>query len=138
VTLSLRDAETILDAALQAADRLNFTPAVAVCDRLGRLVAFKRLDGAHAEAGWSAIGKAVASAGTGHASGEINGIVDHAVASVAIAEGVPILRVRGGLPIVSRGEILGGCGVDGTPTYETDEECARAAIARKYDPAQQK
>jgi hypothetical protein len=43
---------------------------------------------------------------------------------------VPVLHVRGGLPIFRSGQIEGGCGISGTPSHhEQEEACARAAIA---------
>lgn len=46
--------------------------------------------------------------------------------------GVPktpgLLIARGGLPIVAGGAILGGIGVSGSPSGETDEKCAQAGI----------
>jgi uncharacterized protein GlcG (DUF336 family) len=48
------------------------------------------------------------------------------------AYGVPktpgLLLSRGGLPINAGGNILGGIGVSGAPSGETDEKCAQAGI----------
>lgn len=101
---------------------------MAVCNRQGRIVAFKRMDGTSDEAGRSAVGKAVASAATGEPSGEITGILDHPTTALAVAEGMPADRTRGGLPILRDGEIEGGCGVAGAPSDKLDEDCARAGI----------
>ena len=96
---------------------------------LGRLMAFNRMDGAYVTANRFSIGKAVVSAGTGLPSGEVAGIVDHPETDTAVAEGVTAARIRGGLPILRGDEIEGGCGVDGAPSHEQDEECAHAGIA---------
>jgi uncharacterized protein GlcG (DUF336 family) len=45
------------------------------------------------------------------------------------------LGQRGGLPVVEAGIVEGGCGVDGAPTAEQNEECARAGIAALNDAA---
>ena len=80
------------------------------------------------------------------AAAEANSIVDVAIAkarefnitvSVAVcdnlshvvAQGVPAIRIRGGLPIVRNGQIEGACGVGGPSSHEQEEECARAGIA---------
>jgi uncharacterized protein GlcG (DUF336 family) len=46
--------------------------------------------------------------------------------------GVPktkgVLIARGGLPVLAGGSILGGIGVSGAPSGETDEKCAQAGI----------
>jgi glc operon protein GlcG len=130
MTLTLAEANTIVAAAIAKARQLNIVVNVAVCDNQGHLIAFNRMDGALAEGGRFAIGKAVASAGTGLPSGEVGSRVDHPPVASAVAEGVPVLHVRGGLPIFRSGQIEGGCGISGTPSHhEQEEACARAAIA---------
>jgi uncharacterized protein GlcG (DUF336 family) len=39
-----------------------------------------------------------------------------------------ILLLGGGLPVRLSSEIVGGVGVGGAPTGQTDEECARAGV----------
>ena len=130
MTLTLAEANTIVAAAIAQARQLNIAVNVAVCDNQGHLIAFNRMDGALAEGGRFAIGKAVASAGTGLPSGEVASRADHPPVASAVAEGVPVLHVRGGLPIFRSGQIEGGCGISGTPSHhEQEEACARAAIA---------
>ena len=130
MTLTLAQANKIVAAAIAKAQQLNIIVNVAVCDNLGHLIAFNRMDGAYAEGDRFAIGKAVASAGTGLPSGEIEGRVDHPPVADVVAEGVPALHVRGGLPIFRSAQIEGGCGVDGAPSHhEQEEACARAGIA---------
>lgn len=127
--LTLVESDSIVEGALSAARRLEINVCVAVCNREGRLIAFKCMDGTYAEAGRQAVGKAVASAATGQPSGEISGIVDYPAAATAYAEGMPVSRIRGGLPILRDRTVVGGCGVGGGPANESDEECARAGIA---------
>jgi len=130
VTLTLAEANSIVDAAVAKAQQLNINVSVAVCDARGHLIAFNRMDGAYAEmANRFSIGKAVASAGTGLPSGEIRGILDHPAAAVVVAQGVPAVRIRGGLPIFRNDQIEGACGVGGTSSHEQEEECACAGIA---------
>jgi glc operon protein GlcG len=128
VTLTLAEANTIVAAA--KARQLNIIVNVAVCDDQGHLISFNRMDRATAEGGRFAIGKAVASAGTGLRSGELVNRVDHPPVAGAVAEGVTVLHVRGGLPIFRSGRIEGGCGVSGAPSHHDQEEaCALAGIA---------
>jgi uncharacterized protein GlcG (DUF336 family) len=77
MTLNLNDANSIVNAAITKARELNVNVSVAVCDKLGRLIAFNRMDEAYVTANRFSIGKAVVSAGTGLPSGEVAGIVDH-------------------------------------------------------------
>ena len=130
MTLTLAQANKIVAAAIAKAQQLNIIVNVAVCDNQGHLIAFNRMDGAYAEGDRFAIGKAVASAGTGLPSGEIESRVDHPPVADVVAEGAPALHVRGGLPIFRSAQIEGGCGVDGAPSHhEQEEACARAGIA---------
>jgi glc operon protein GlcG len=129
VTLTLAESESIVEGALSAARRLKIKVCVAVCNRQGRPIALSCMDGTYAEAGRAAIGKAVASASTGQPSGEIRGIPMHPSAGLVVAEGMPVLRKPGGLPISRDAEIDGGCGVAGAESDDLDEICARAGIA---------
>jgi uncharacterized protein GlcG (DUF336 family)/ketosteroid isomerase-like protein len=129
MTLSLAEASSIVDAAIIKARQLDVTVCVAVCDRLGFLIALNRMDGAYETINRYSVGKAVVSAGTGLPSGDVVGIVDHPPVGTAVAEGFPAIRIRGGLPIRRGGAVEGGCGVAGALSPEQDEECARAGIA---------
>jgi uncharacterized protein GlcG (DUF336 family) len=77
VTLTLAEANSIVDVAIAKAREFNITVSVAVCDNLGHLIALNRMDGVYGEANRFSIGKAVVSAGTGLPSGEVEAIVDH-------------------------------------------------------------
>jgi glc operon protein GlcG len=129
VSLTLAEANSIVDAAIAKARQLDLIVSVAVCDELGHLIALNRRDGAYADVNRLSIGKAVVSAGTGLPSGEVEGIVDHPPAGGVVAQGVPAIRMRGGLPIVRNGRVEGGCGVGGASSHEQEEECAHAGIA---------
>jgi|SRR5271165_4769682 len=129
MTLSLAEANSIVNAAIAKARQLDMNVSVAVCDSLGHLIALNRMDGAYGTANRFSVGKAVVSAGTGLPSGEVVGIVDHPRAATVVGEGMPAVRIRGGLPIVRGGEIEGACGVDGAFSNEQDEECARAGLS---------
>jgi uncharacterized protein GlcG (DUF336 family) len=129
MTLSLAEANLVVTAAIERAQELNMNVSVAVCDSLGRLIALNRMDGAYATTNRLSIGKAVVSAGTGVPSAEVVGIVVHPSIAAVAREGVPAVRIRGGLPILRAGEIEGACGVDGALTNEQDEECARAGLS---------
>jgi glc operon protein GlcG len=129
MTLSLAEANSVVNGAIAKARQLNTNISVAVCDPSGNLIALNRMDGAYATASRLSVGKAIVSAGTGLPSGEVTGVVDHPPVATVVAEGVPADRIRGGLPILRAGEIEGACGVDGALSNQQDEECARAGIA---------
>lgn len=128
-SLTLAEANSIVAAAIAKARELNILVSVTVCDTQGHLIALNRMDGAFSESDRASIGKAIASAATGLPSGQIEGTVEHPSAQVIVAEGMPVFRVRGGLPIFRDGQVSGGCGVGGASSHEQEEECARAGIA---------
>jgi uncharacterized protein GlcG (DUF336 family) len=128
-SLTLAEANSIVGAAIAKAQELDVLISVTVCDEQGRLIALNRMDGAFPDSYRFSVGKAVASAGTGLPSDQIKGIVDHGSAEVVHAQGLPVYRDPGGLPIFKDGQVVGGCGVDGAPSHQQDEECARAGIA---------
>jgi uncharacterized protein GlcG (DUF336 family) len=50
VTLTLAEANSIVDAAIAKARQLNVNVSVAVCDEQGHLIAFNRMDGTYIRA----------------------------------------------------------------------------------------
>jgi glc operon protein GlcG len=129
MTLSLAEANSIMDSAIAKARQLEVIVSVAVCNEQGRLLALNRMDGAFADANQFFIGKAVVSALTGLPSGKVDSTAVIPPSGTVVGEGVPMVRIRGGLPIFRCGQIEGACGVGGAPSREQDEECARAGIA---------
>jgi glc operon protein GlcG len=134
MSIRLAEANRAIQAALAKAHNLAINISVTVCDADGRLVAFQRMDGAIAEANRASIGKALASATSGRPSGDesIEGsehfrISEHFRTATVMGEGAPLLRRRGGLPIIRAGQVEGALGVGGA-TDEQDVECALAGI----------
>ena len=48
--------------------------------------------------------------------------------ATVIGGGAPLVRRRGGLPIIRAGQVEGALGVSGAHSNEQDEECALAGI----------
>ena len=128
--LTLAEANQVIAGAIGKAEDLGIKINIAVCDSGGRLVAFGRMDGAIWGGVYGSQGKAVASAGFGRPSGQlqerastpiISGIVKHS--------GGQMIPSQGAVPIIRNGEVLGACGVGGG-TAEEDEECAAAGVAK--------
>lgn len=109
--------------------KLNINVRVAVCDEAGHLIALNRMDGTRQYAIQGSVGKAVVSAGSGLPSGDVTGVWNNSRVGLVVGEGIPAIQVRGGLPIIQEGKVDGACGVDGAPSNEQDEECARAGIS---------
>ena len=129
MALTLAEANRILEGAVAKAEELGIKVNVAVCDDGGRLKAFARMDGA----GWAGMygsqGKAVASAATGRASGDLQERADTPIyRGIIAAEGGHMILSKGAVPIIRDGEIIGGCGVGGG-TSDEDEECALAGVS---------
>jgi uncharacterized protein GlcG (DUF336 family) len=129
MTLSLAEANSIVDGAITKARQFKVKISVAVCDKLGSVIVLNRMDGAYETINWYSIGKAVVSAGTGLPSGDVVGTVHDPPVATAVHSGMPAIHIRGGLPVRRGDELEGACGVTGALSHEQDEECARAGIA---------
>ena len=71
MTLTLAEANRMIQAARAKAEELHVKVSVAVCDAGGNLLAFNRMEGASAVSATVAQGKAAASAGFGRPSGAL-------------------------------------------------------------------
>ena len=130
MALNLAEANRIVAGALAQAEELNIRINVAVCDAGGRLIAFNRMDGAIWAGVYGSQGKAVASAGFGRPSGELQDRADQPTPrGIAAAEGGHMIMGQGAVPIIRNGVIEGACGVGGG-TAQQDEDCARAGTGK--------
>ncbi len=128
MSLTLDEANRILRGTLAKAQQLNIKVSAAVVDAGGRLVAFQRMDNAIWAGVYGSQGKAVASAGFGRASGEMQARADQPTPrGIAAAEGHMIMG-QGAVPIIRNGVVIGACGVGGGTSQE-DEDCAAAGVA---------
>ena len=126
MALSMSEAERVADAAVEEAKKKGIRISVAVCDAGGRLVVFKRMDGAIWASALGSQGKAIASAAFNRPSGEVEKRADlPTIRGIVAAEGGHMIPGRGAVPLRRGGELIGACGVGGG-TSEEDEECARA------------
>ncbi|MGE0704256.1 MAG: heme-binding protein [Vicinamibacterales bacterium] len=129
MSISLSDAEKVLQAAQKQAASMGINVSIAVVDPRGDLVALARMDGARYFTADIARGKAMASASFGAPSGAF---AEHA--------GSPIFKAindsnlgrmvfhQGGVPILQGGTLSGGVGVSGASSQQ-DEEVAKAGAA---------
>ena len=130
MSLTLAEANRIIEGAVAKAKELNIKISVAVCDAGGRLMAFNRMDGAIWGGVYGCQGKAVASVAFGRPSGELAERADSPIIrGIAAAEGGHMIPSQGGVPIVRNGVVEGACGVGGG-TSQQDEDCARAGVAK--------
>jgi glc operon protein GlcG len=130
MTLSLEEANRVIEGAVAKARELNIRISVAVCDAGGRLVSFQRMDNAIWASVYGSQGKAIASAAFGRASGELSERANHPTpAGIAAAEGGHMIMGQGAVPILRNGVVEGACGVGGG-TAQQDEDCARYGAAK--------
>ena len=127
MTLSLPEANRMVQAAIVKAKEFNVRLSVAVVDSGGHLMAFNRMEGANWITATVAQGKAVAAAGFGRPSGALQ--ADSPIIQAVIAShGGRMLPAQGAVPVIRDGELIGAIGGSGA-TAQQDEECAQAGLA---------
>jgi uncharacterized protein GlcG (DUF336 family) len=132
-SISSELAQRMVDAAVAKARELGVSENVAILDEGGILKAFRRMDGAPIPTIEMAQNKAY-TALLGVSTRDFFNAIQGDPSLVA---GVPTLsRIAawaGGFPIKVDGDLVGAIGVSGAPTVQSDEECARAALALVSD-----
>jgi glc operon protein GlcG len=135
VQLNLAGAETVLEAAKKKAAAMGLKVNVAVVDDGGHLLSFARMDGARPASAATALTKAVSAATFRQESGPLpaKGEPDLLLSlSLQNASGGKITTLKGGVPIVVDGQVVGAIGVGGG-TGEQDVEVAKAGIRALLD-----
>jgi uncharacterized protein GlcG (DUF336 family) len=130
MAINLAEANRIIAGTIAQAEEFGIKVNVAVCDAGGRLIAFNRMDGAIWAGVYGSQGKAVASAGFGRPSGDLQARASEPTpAGIAIAEGGHMIMGQGAVPIIRNGVVEGACGVGGG-TSQQDEDCASAGVSK--------
>lgn len=125
MTLTHAGALAVLHGAVTKAEEMQVPQCIAVVDAGGNLLAFVRMDGAKVLSQHTATRKAVTAATTRAATGNVP--EEHAL-KLALASGLRVTNLKGGLPIVVDGHVVGGIGV-GSGTGDEDVAVAQAGIA---------
>jgi glc operon protein GlcG len=131
--LNLAGAETIIRGARQKAESLKLKVNIAVVDDGGHPLAFARMDGARPASTYTAQTKAVTAAtfrqetGPLPAGGEPDVLLNLSLQNAALASGGKLTTLKGGVPIVLEGQVIGAVGVGGG-TGDQDAEVAKAGI----------
>jgi uncharacterized protein GlcG (DUF336 family) len=129
MSITLDEANRALDAAMAKATEQGTKMNIAVVDAGGRLVAFKRMDGAIWAGVYGSQGKAVASAAFGRDSGVMQERAGSPIIQgIMVAEGGHMIPSQGAVPITRNGVVIGAIGCGGG-TGQEDEDCARAGAA---------
>lgn len=135
IQLNLAGAEMIVAEAKKKAAELNLRVNIAVVDDGGHLLAFARLDGARLASGYTALTKAVTAAtfrqetGPLPPKGEPDLLLNLSLQNAAAAGGGKLTTLKGGVPVVVDGQVIGAVGVGGG-TGEQDAEIAKAGIQK--------
>jgi uncharacterized protein GlcG (DUF336 family) len=130
MSLTLAEANKVVQGALDKAREMSIRISVAVCDAGGRLMAFNRMDGAIWGSVYGCQGKAIASVAFGRASGELQERAGAPIIQgIMAAEGGHMIPSQGAVPIMRDGVAIGACGVGGG-TAQQDEDCAQAGVSR--------
>lgn len=137
VDLNLAGAEKIVAAARQKAAAAGFKMNIAVVDDGGHLLAFARMDGARPASGYTALTKAVTAATFRQETGPVPPAAPDVLLSLSLqnaaqASGGKVTTLKGGVPVVVDGQIIGAVGVGGG-TGEQDAEIAKAGIQALLD-----
>ena len=129
MSLTLADANRMIEGAISKARELDIKISAAVVDAGGRLLAFQRMEDATWASAYGCQGKAVAAVGFGQPSAATQARADAPIIrGIIAAEGGHMIPSQGALPILRDGRPIGACGVGGG-TAQEDEDCARAGIA---------
>ena len=124
--LSLADANRIIGASIEEAERIGVKLSVAVVDAGGQLVAFQRMEGAIGVSATAAPGKAVGSVFFGRDSRLIDG-GSPVMQAILASQGGRIIPAQGAVPIYRDGALVGAIGGSGG-TAQEDEDCVRRGL----------
>jgi glc operon protein GlcG len=121
--LSSSEAQTIVSAAQTHADHNGWAITVAVVDDSGTPIIVLRLDDAPPSSVYTAIEKARSAANTGLPTKLLEAMIRERPGIATLAR----VAVEGGLPILYKGQRVGGVGVSGVKS-DQDAEVAQAGL----------
>ncbi len=128
--LTYEGAQALLEAAAKKASEMKLPICVAVADDGGHLLAFARINDAKPSSVRVSITKAVSAATRRAPTGPLPSEEEVSVLlslGMPLASGGNLTCVRGGMPVVVSGAVIGGIGISAGSEAQ-DEEVARAAL----------
>lgn len=123
--LTAQGATVVLQGAIAKAQEMGVPQCISVVDAGGNLLAYIRMDGAKVLSQFSSLQKAITAASSQVPTG---GVAVDVELKLALATGGQLTNLKGGLPILIEGQLVGAIGV-GSGTGEQDIEVAKAGIA---------
>ena len=127
--LDLTDARVLIAGAAAHADTIGVPMCIAIVDESGQLIAFERMEGGKVTSTTIAVDKAFTAAAARKATHEYGAASQPGAPAYGInsAIGGRLMVVGGGLPVIWRGEVVGGIGISsGSPAQ--DQAVAQAGI----------
>lgn len=122
--LTCEGALVVLQGAMAKAREMGVPQCIAVVDTGGNLLAYARMDGAKILSQLSSTQKAVTAASSRVPSG---GVAAEVELKLGLVTGGQLTNLKGGLPIVVGGQMIGAVGV-GSGTGDQDVEVGQAGI----------
>jgi uncharacterized protein GlcG (DUF336 family) len=126
IKLTDAGARLLLNAAVDHARAMGVPQCIAIVDEGCNLLAFIRMDGARVLSIRSSQRKAMTAATTGKPTGGLDPAIEMKLAVVTDGD---MVNLKGGLPIMSEGHVIGGIGV-GSGTGDQDLQVASAALEK--------
>jgi glc operon protein GlcG len=123
--LEVAEAEEMVSAAKQFALGRGWAVTIAVVDDGGTPIAVLRLD----EASPASVSSAIAKAASAALTGQPTKILEEMIRQRPALTTMPRLAVEGGLPLLFKGQRVGGIGVSGVQSTQ-DAEVAQAGANR--------
>ena len=127
--LSAEGAQLILHAAQEKAAAMGVPQCIVVVDSGGHLLSYVRMDGAKILSQASATNKALTAVSSRTRTG---GVPEDVEMKLAAATQGQLVNLKGGLPIVVDGHVIGAVGV-GSGTGDQDVEVGEAGIQAYYE-----
>lgn len=124
IKLTHQGALVLLNAAVAHAEKMGVPQCIAIVDEGCNLLAFVRMDGARVLSIKSSQRKAKTAAVTGKPTGDLDPDIELKLAAATDGD---MVNLKGGMPIVVDGQVVGGIGV-GSGKGEQDLEVAKAAL----------
>lgn len=124
IKLTDEGARLLLDAAAAHARKMGVPQCIAIVDEGGNLITFLRMDGSRLMSIRSSQRKAMTAANSGQPTGGLSADIE---TKLALATDGDMVNLKGGLPIIVDGQVIGGIGV-GSGTGDQDREVANEAL----------
>ncbi|WP_436406935.1 GlcG/HbpS family heme-binding protein [Corynebacterium flavescens] len=129
-TLTLDDAQRIIEVGIAASTRIGSPSNIAVADAGGNLIAHARMDGAQLGSIEHSVDKAHTAAFFRSATGDLaeDSQPGGQFWGMALSGGGRVLVFAGGVPLIVDGEVVGAVGISGG-SQEQDSTIAQCAAA---------